>query len=266
MILSETPNVTLFFITFNQREIAVQTLEDALVQDYPASKLEIITLDDGSTDGTYASLLEAASGQVGRIKVIAGTHQAHYRSAALWNQCIAASSFETEILVQVDDVRLRPDFIRRHAEWHRRGINHIVTGAKFEGRDETWALQACRRHSLAGPGGSARFDVPPTAVWGASLSYHRRLLEAACSEPFERPYDETMAGYGHHEVEFAFRLLRAGGRTVYDPAIGVFHRDHDPIIEREQRGLDRKVLMERSLAENAKYICAKHGLKALPRW
>jgi hypothetical protein len=26
------------------------------------------------------------------------------------------------------------------------------------------------------------------------------------------------------------------------------------------------LLMERSLVQNAKYICAKHGLKTLPRW
>jgi glycosyltransferase involved in cell wall biosynthesis len=262
---SETPKVALFFITFNQRDIALQTLRDALAQDYPASQLEIIVLDDGSTDGSYAALIES-SDAIGRVKIVAATHEAHYRSAELWNRCIAAAATDSEVLIQVDDVRLRRDFVRGHVEWHRHGINHIVTGAKFEGRDETWELQACRRRSLAGPGGRAGYDVPPTAIWGASLSYPRRLLNAACSQPFERPFDETMTGYGYHEVEFAFRLQRVGARTVYDPAVGVFHRDHDPLLERQQRGLDREMLMERSLAENARYICAKHGLNTLPRW
>lgn len=262
---SDPPKATLFFATFNQREIAVRTLQDALVQDYPASKLDIIVLDDGSSDGSYGALIGTASNARNRVQIIAGQHDADYRSAALWNRCIASAALDTEIFVQVDDVRLRRNFVARHAEWHRRSPNHVVTGAKFEGPQETWELKACRRHSLAGSGGSARFDVPPTAIWGASLSYPRGLIETSSTQPFERPYDETMTGYGHHEVEFGFRLQKAGARTVYDPAAGVFHLDHDPLLDQE-RGFDREALMKKSLAKNAHYICVKHGLDALPRW
>jgi GT2 family glycosyltransferase len=262
---SRSPRVTLFFITFNQRDIAMRTLQDALAQEYPASKLEIIVLDDGSSDGSYAALLKA-SRAIARVKIIPGTHGLHYRNATLWNQCIAAAAPDTEVFVQVDDVRLRRDFIEQHIKWHREGLSHIVTGAKFEGPQETWVLQTCRRHSLAGPRGTAAYDIPPTAVWGASLSYPRRLFDVACSQAFERPYDELMTGYGYHEVEFALRLQKAGACTVYDPAVGVFHRDHDKFLERRQRGLDRELLMETGLERNAKYICTKHGLSALPRW
>jgi glycosyltransferase involved in cell wall biosynthesis len=94
---SDAPKVTLFFITFNQRDIAVRTLQDALAQDYPASKLDIIVLDDGSSDGSYAALLEAAACARPRVKIIAGSHDVHYRSAALWNRCIAAATPDTEI-------------------------------------------------------------------------------------------------------------------------------------------------------------------------
>ena len=262
---ADFPRVTLFFITFNQRDIAVQTLRDAIRQDYPLERISIVVLDDGSTDGSYHALVTAAAGAAGRCEIIADRHVAHYRSAALWNRCIDAAPRNTDIFVQVDDVRLRPDFVRRHVTWHRLGPPVVVTGAKFEGPEETWELTACRRNSLAAPGGGATFDVPPTAVWGASLSYDRRLLKEACTQPSERPYDELMNGYGHHEVEFAYRLLKAGARTVYDPAAGVFHCDHDPIGER-RRGMDRHQLIAASLEHNAAYICAKHGLPTLPRW
>jgi glycosyltransferase involved in cell wall biosynthesis len=262
---SDTPKVTFFFITFNQRDVAAKTLQDALAQDYPPSRLDIVVLDDGSTDDSYQTLVETGARANNRLKVIAGQHDGHYCSAALWNRCIATAIPDTEVFVQVDDVRLRRDFVRRHVDWHRLSSNLIVTGAKFEGRDETWELSACRRHSLAGPGGRAKYDIPATAIWGASLSYPRRLLKAACSQPSERPYDELMTGYGHHEVEFAFRILKAGGRTLYDPSVGVFHRDHDRLVEQE-RGLDREALTERSLEQNARYICVKHGLSTLPRW
>lgn len=260
-----SPTVTLFFITFNQRDIAAQTLLDVVAQDYAAACLHIVVLDDGSSDGSFDALTEVAAAVGGRCEIIRGQHGAHYRSAALWNSCIAAAPSHTEIFVQVDDVRLRSDFVRRHVDWHRIGPDFIVTGAKFEGPEETWDLSTCRRHSLASLGGHAAYDVPPTAIWGASLSYRRRLLERACDQPCERPYDELMTGYGHIEVELALRLVKAGGRTVYDPSVGVFHRDHDTANE-FQRGLDRDSLKRAGLERNAAYICSKHGLTELPRW
>jgi GT2 family glycosyltransferase len=259
------PRTTLFFITYNQRDIAVATLRDALAQDYPAAQLDIVALDDGSDDDTAAALCAAASGARNRFELIVATRQADYRSASLWNRCIAAAVCDTSIFIQVDDVRLRPDFVAQHVKWHRDGVDRLVTGAKFEGPAETWALSACRRHGLARAGGTARHNVPPTAIWGASLSYPRKILPAACANPAERPYDETMTGYGHHEVEFAIRLNKAGAELVYDPAAGVFHRDHEPVAER-RRGFDRQQLVERGLAENARFICTKHALDALPRW
>lgn len=262
---ADFPKVALFFITYNQRGVAVQTLQDALAQEYPASKLNMIVLDDGSTDGSYDALTRTTAAHRDRVQIIRGQHDSHYRSAALWNRCIAAAPDDTLVFVQVDDVRLKPDFVKRHATWHCSGQNLIVTGAKFEGPLETWELSACKRHVLAGADGSPAFDVPPTAVWGASLSYPRQLVKAACVRSSERPYDELMTGYGHHEVEFAIRLVKAGGRTVYDPSAGVFHRDHDPLIE-ARRGIDRSALTETHLERNARYVCAKHGFSELPRW
>ena len=262
---AEIPKVTLFFITFNQRAIAVATLRDALSQVYPAERLDIIALDDGSDDGTFAALRAVASGHEHRVRLVADTHEANYRSAALWNRCISMAAPDTDVFVQVDDVRLRPDFIMQHVKWHRDNAPHVVSGAKFEGPEETWQLSACRRRSLAGPGGSARRDVLATAMWGASLSYPRRLMTESCSRPTEQPYDEAMTGYGYHEVELAYRLQIAGGRTVYDPAAGVFHRDHDPVAE-QRRGLDRQNLVKQGLADNANFFCVKHGLDALPQW
>lgn len=263
--LDPHPRVTLFSTTYNQRERAVETLRDALAQDYPEDRLRIVMLDDGSSDGTIAALREVAAEASSRVTLIEGRHDADYQSARLWNRCIAAAAADTEILIQVDDVRLRSDFVASHVGWHRLGRPHIVSGAKFEGPEETWELAACRRSSLAGQGSGPRVGVPATAMWGASLSYPRWLAEAASRSPSERPFDEAMSGYGYHEVELAYRMQRAGGLTVYDPAAGVFHRDHDDDGE-QRRGFDRRQIVERGLAENELYFLSKHRLAQLPRW
>jgi glycosyltransferase involved in cell wall biosynthesis len=257
------PFVTLFTITYNQRELVLRTVEDAYRQEYPRDRFEVVVLDDGSSDGTTAALQAFAAGTAWPLKILGTEHESHYQSARRWNQCIEASSPRTEVFVQVDDVRLRPDFLRQHVKWHARGM-YLVAGAKFEGSAETWELSACARARLAGPAGGWQTDIPATAVWGASMSYPRSILAAACGLPQERPFDEAMSGYGHHEVEFALRLQRAGARTVYDPAAGVFHRDHAP--NEPERGLKRRQLVSQGLRMNAAYVCEKHGLASLPVW
>lgn len=197
--------------------------------------------------------------------LIVERHEVDYQNARRWNQCIAVARRETEVFVQIDDVRLRSDFVRQHVKWHLGGVLRIVSGAKFEGPEETWNLAACRRSSLAGARLQERINVPATAIWGCSLSYPRAVLDVVCHGSAERPYDEAMQGYGHHEVEFALRFQKAGGETVYDPAAGVFHKDHTPTAERA-RGFDRASLVKQGLRANAEYICRKHSLSAFPRW
>ncbi len=257
------PFVTVFTITYNQRERVEATVADLMAQDYPRDRYEVVVLDDGSRDGTADGLEAIVRTAPVPLKVIACTHDADYQSARRWNQCIAAASPGTQVFVQVDDVHTRPDFLRRHAVWHAGPETVMVTGAKFEGDDETWALSSCRRGGLS-PDGAA-VDVPFTAMWGASLSFSRAGMEAVSNPPHERPYDERMQGWGFHEVELALRMERAGARMVYDPGVGVFHRNHEQASE-ARRGLDREALVRRDGAANEAYLLRKHGLARLPRW
>ncbi len=260
-----TPFVTVFSVTYNQRGRALETLADALAQDYPDDRYEIIFLDDGSTDGTIDALRSAAKGAAPSVRLIAGVHEKDYHHAALFNRCIAAASGDAEVFIQAEDVNLRPDFIRQHVKWHVLDRPHVVSGAKFEGESETWSISDCKRHSLAGVDESPGLDVPASAIWAASLSYPRSLVEALSTSPAERPYDERMEGYGHHEIEFALRLEKAGGRLVYDPSAGIYHKDHTATSE-SARGFDRERMVREGLAANARFICEKHGLDDLPRW
>jgi hypothetical protein len=74
-----------------------------------------------------------------------------------------------------------------------------------------------------------------------------------------------MTGWGYHEVEFAYRLTQTGALVVYDPAAGVFHREHTPESE-AGRGLDRPTILQADTARNEAYLLRKHALPRLPRW
>lgn len=258
------PEVTIFTITYNQRDKVLKLIACLAEQTVPPEQFELVVLDDGSFDGTAEAVRKAATGVPYRLTLIAETHQADYLSAKRWNQCIAAASPESAVFVQVDDVLVRSDFVARHADWHAKPGLRVVTGSKFEGRAETWALDTCRRAHLAGPGGAAE-GVPWTAAFGASLSYPRELVEKVSAHPLERPFDEGMTGWGFHEVEFSYRARQAGAVLVYDPAVGVFHQNHGPVTD-AGRGIDHAEQKARGAASNERYLRDKHGLTELPRW
>lgn len=256
------PLVTAITMTFNQRGKVLALLGDLGGQEYPADRLRAVVLDDGGTDGTHEAVSAWAETAAFEVTSIRRERDKPYQSALRWNECIAAAE-GYDVIVQVDDVRLRPDFIARHAAWHR-GAPTLVTGAKFEGDVMTWEPSSCRRAHLAGADGEAR-PVPWTACFGASLSYDRRVIEALSTSPHERPFDQRMVGWGFHEVEFAGRAAALGIPTVYDPKVGVFHRNHSRAND-AGRGIDHARERDAGMHRNIDYVLAKHRLPALPRW
>ncbi len=48
----ELPSVTVVIPAYNEEERIGRTIENVLGQDYPRGKLEVLVVDDGSTDGT----------------------------------------------------------------------------------------------------------------------------------------------------------------------------------------------------------------------
>lgn len=258
------PHVSIVTTSYNQRAKLLRLAEDLGRQDYDLKSLELVAIDDGSSDSTTEALREIADQLPYRVQVLRRERVGAYLSALRWNEAIAHANPSTSVFVQVDDVRVRPDFIRRHTAWHN-GKLRLVTGAKFEGDEVTWQLSACRRAHLAGPGGSAAPLQAWTACWGASLSYPRRLVELVSDSEHDRPYDERMTGWGHHEVEFAYRCHLAGAELIYDPTVGVFHQNHGPVND-AGRGLDHAQARTQGDIKNAAYVRQKHGLDALPLW
>lgn len=57
------PVVTILIATFNSEKILSRTLEGIKKQSYPQDKLDLLAVDGGSTDGTYA-LIERYGGRV----------------------------------------------------------------------------------------------------------------------------------------------------------------------------------------------------------
>jgi biofilm PGA synthesis N-glycosyltransferase PgaC len=99
------PSLTVLVAAYNEEKVIAHTLKTIQGQDYP-SRIEIIVIDDGSTDETMAILKSLPDKN---IKVIAGQHQG---KAASLNLGLAAVT--TDLIITVDaDTHLLPHSIKQ---------------------------------------------------------------------------------------------------------------------------------------------------------
>ncbi len=103
------PTVAIVMPAFNEEAAIGTSLRSLLAVDYPAGKLEIVAVDDGSTDGTLAELRHVAA-EDDRVHVIAFPINRGKRAA----MAAGIRATEAEIVAFVDsDSVLEPDAVRR---------------------------------------------------------------------------------------------------------------------------------------------------------
>ncbi|MEA2143711.1 MAG: hyaluronan synthase [Solirubrobacteraceae bacterium] len=105
------PGIAVVVPAFNEQEAIAASVEAILALDYPADKLEVVVVDDGSTDGTGAEIDRVAAG--GRVTAI------HFPSNRGKRAAMAAGIRRTsaEIVAFVDsDSVLEPDALGKLAQ------------------------------------------------------------------------------------------------------------------------------------------------------
>lgn len=260
----EAARVSVLIPTFRQPETLLLTLRDLTRQTYPADRVELVVIDDGS--GDTSDLVSVSSRPAGmsltlRVRPSRGGAYSH---AALFNELLRLCAPASQVFIHVEDARVPETFLAAHVRWHRDQQVRLVTGPMCEGHEEIFDAQACARWPLMTMSGrlAEAYTCCFRSVFAKSMSYSRTLLERLDSPTF----DEAMSGWGYHETEFALRAAQAGAECVYDTRCAVYHPPHRPRDERTHRGLDRQV--EQSLGErqNVEYLLEKHHLRGLPDW
>jgi cellulose synthase/poly-beta-1,6-N-acetylglucosamine synthase-like glycosyltransferase len=87
------PSVSVVLVAFNEEERIVPRVENLLAASYPADKLEILLITDGSTDGTVAKLRALADP---RVRVLA--REQHSGKSACLNAAIPQARGEIVVL------------------------------------------------------------------------------------------------------------------------------------------------------------------------
>lgn len=101
-----TPRVAIVMPAFNEEAAIGRSLRSLLALDHPAWLLEIVAVDDGSTDATLAEMHRVAADAAGRVRVIAFDRNRGKRAAMAAG--IRATSAEIVAFVDSDST-LEPD-------------------------------------------------------------------------------------------------------------------------------------------------------------
>jgi len=199
------PTLSLVIPTYNRAALIGATLDSALGQTLPF--LEIIVVDDGSTDDTAAVLAQYA----GRIQVIQLANGGVQKAR---NTGVAAAGGDYVVLCDSDDL-LDPDYARTIAAWLAAHPDYDAVYSNFKTFDEhrTYA----DKFSLA-PAGFFEGGRQSDGFWLDIPDLYRRTLDYQPLFPsgsvirktlYQRigGYDVRFNGVGGEDWEFTLRLI-----------------------------------------------------------
>ena len=195
------PSVSVVVSYVNSARTLGMCLDCMLAQDYP--DYSVMVVDGGSSDGSKSIAMARASPKLS-FKTVDGCSESAGQSYG-----VSLTSSEV-IMFTNSDIYVPRDWIRRHVTWLKRGYD-LVGGRVFWGGDRfalTW--------NMPKPEGPRFMQEQGLGLGFSNCSVTREKFEHIGGLHDMR---------SQHDTEFAFRLVKSGGRMVLDPEIEVYH-DH----------------------------------------
>ncbi|MBI4424053.1 MAG: glycosyltransferase [Elusimicrobia bacterium] len=204
------PLVSVVIDNYNYGRFLAACLDSVLAQDYPADRLEVIVVDDGSTDDSRAVLARYAP----RVKAV---HQANGGQAAAFNRGIRESRGELVCLLDSDDA------------WAPSKVSKVA--AAFEAHPEAGAVQHYLQETDAALT-SVAHDLP---AWPPLLTLEQYLdgsavLSAATGLAYRRRFLDLLLPIPAELLVYSDDFLTIG-TLFYAPVVNLserlgFHRVH----------------------------------------
>jgi glycosyltransferase involved in cell wall biosynthesis len=217
----KTPRVAVIIPCYNREQYIRETVESALSQTYP--NLEVVTVDDGSTDGTR-KILEDYSG---RIRIMVHPGRVNKGQSASINLAMRSTDSEYVAILDSDDV-WAPTKIERQAEILEKsgevGLVYVNGFAIDHAGNRLYKLIGGHRRS-AGDAETVLLEyyIGPPSSW----LIRRSILESAGG------FDEAMRSAQDHDM--AIRLAEITQFAYLDEALFYYRRHADTQSTRHSR-------------------------------
>ncbi len=233
------PAVSVVVPTFQRGDTLERTLEALTATDYPSDRLEVIVVNNGSTDSTAEVL--------GRFPVFRTVTEKHPGVSKARNHGATLATGEVLMFLD-DDIIVAPDTIRRHmavrAEYESYADCIVAGRSEFPaeiraalessplGRFRLWVEDCAQATVVAVPGSNGRIfpDAVPTQNLTIGADFFRAL----------GGFDERFPSIGNEDRDLCLRAGKAGAIIVLDSEIPVIHNDQhaslDVICRRQERG------------------------------
>ncbi len=206
-------DISIVVPTFNRKNKLKSCLESILGQDYPSERFEIIVVDDGSTDGTR-EMVEAFKPFFAHLRYY---FQENLGPAAARNFGVRQS--------QADIVGFTDDDCRLTSSWARDMLGSYALNPRVDvvgGKTcvDTRNIKALVSQSLSDGAIFAEIGSEKKIIFfpTCNVSYKKSSVNARFAESFCFPAGE--------DLEFFWRLYKAGGRFVFNQSIEITHNCH----------------------------------------
>lgn len=202
------PLVTIVVITYERGPAVTRCIRGLFEQTH--RPLEVVVVDDGSTDGTASAVGDVVATAPADVPVRLCRHDANRGVGAARNTGIDAAR-GTYVAFTDDDAEPDPTWIERLVGRLEEDDRIAVAGGSIHDPEAaTWAQQAaCGMHFLRDDAGPVRSIVGGNMVFRATfLADHR--FDPGCR-------------YGADELDLCFTAGRLGHTVWFDPAAVVVH-------------------------------------------
>ena len=173
------PTVTVIVPAFNEEEGIEGTIASIVNSDYPAHLLEIVVVNDGSTDDTWQRMVAARERwpQVHAIDL-----GANYGKRAAMAEGIRRSSGEILAFVDSDSYLAPKALIALAAPFTDRRVGAVVGHAEVRNRQATWITKMQQVRYFAAfrviKGAESRLSGTVTCASGCCAAYRREIVES----------------------------------------------------------------------------------------
>ncbi len=214
--MNELAPVSVVTPAYNAAKTIGDTLRSLTALDYPPDRLEIIVVDNGSTDATARVLAEFQ----GRLQVVREPRRG--RSQAR-NAGVRAAKHPVIAFIDADCIA--------SPNWLRRLVPRLDDPAVGAAGGRIAAVRPCNAieefgESLHDQSAAIELYKPPYAITANWASRRSVLLEIAFDETLRRCED----------CDLSYRMLQAGYRLVYESDALVYQRNRSTMRELAREG------------------------------